>query len=154
MRSSHRALFTCSILLNLLLLATVGGYLWKHATAPAHPGDVWKTRWEQVTHQLPPEKAEALMQHINAASKESRKAWKQLRPLRREIIALLRAPEFDAAIYEEKVTTLHTLKRDASLRMALATGKAATALNAEERAHLANMLEEAYARPGHRKRQK
>ena len=133
-----------SIIINVLLIGVVIGHFSTRFLAKKH----FKDHFPEISTELPAEKQEMLMDAMMKLHKESRNTKRKIRRVRKEIVKVLTAPEFDEQLYDKKVQELHNLHGEMAKGLSDVTKKLAVKFTPSERRVLAEIIK----RKPHRRR--
>jgi len=133
-----------SIIVNVMLIGVVIGHFSTRFLAKKH----FKDHFPEISTELPAEKQEMLMDAMMKLHKESRSTKRKIRRVRKQIVEILTAPEFDEKLYDEKVEELHNLHGEMAKGLSEVTKKLAFKFTPSERRVLAEVLK----RKPHRRR--
>lgn len=133
-----------SIIVNVLLIGVVIGHFSTRFLVKKH----FKNHFPEISTELPAEKQEMLMDAMMKLHKESRGIKRKIHRVRKEIVKVLTAPEFDEQLYDKKVQELHNLHGEMAKGLSEVTKKLAVKFTASERRVLAEIIK----RRPHRRR--
>ena len=142
MKKSVKTIFTLSIILNLLLLGTVGGHIYRHTTEPGS--------WHQIKETLAPETKKVMRETFKRSEMFS--MFREVRKKRSEIEKVLTAEEFDPAAYDIIAQEIQELNIRFSAKRLEHIKEVASKLPQEERKKLAkHAVSKLFGKSGHRK---
>ena len=136
MSKTLKILFTASIILNVLLAGVVIGTFshdFKRKVSMRHDID-------ETLKEFPADKRDLVTEAVESLRERTRKTKKEIHEKRKEIVAILTAPEFDPALYDKKVTELHTLMNSLGNEFADTARGLALNLDQDERKALADVI--------------
>jgi uncharacterized membrane protein len=136
MSKKIKILIICSLLFNLLFIGIIIGHVSHHLSKRY----LFIRDVEGIAERLPDNKKELFFKTIKGAHRESKNNHKQIRDIRKRIIYILTAPEFDEAAYQSSIEKLHKTRGLMMRRLADANKELAKQLNQEERKILAEYL--------------
>ena len=108
-----------------------------HAAPGAPMRDRMKGRMDDRLSSLPPEKAELVRKGMQKTREANKPRAEQMKTLRDEQRALMKAEKFDRAAYLEKAKKISDLRQASEMQRAENIAETASKLNAQERASLA-----------------
>lgn len=96
-----KVIFTVSVILNVLLLGAAGGLAYKH----------WndKPPYHAIHAEMSPEARNIVARTMQNAFRDSRADMKEARAIKKDIRAIMVAPEFDAEAFDAKAEKLHSI---------------------------------------------
>ena len=136
MSKGLRIFIAVSVLLNVLLIGILIGTFSHTFLGRMDKGK----RALMFLKDLPPEKRDMVIETMKDMKKESRETRKKIRMKRDEVIDVFSAPEFDAALFDQKVAEMHALMGEVTTEIAGETKKIASELNHEEREAMADII--------------
>jgi len=125
-----------SIIINVLLIGVVIGHFSTRFLVKKH----FKDHFPEISTELPAEKQEMLMDAMIKLHKESRGIKRKIRRVRKEIVKVLTASEFDEQLYDKKVEELHNLHGQMAKSLSEVTKKLAVKFTPSERRVLAEII--------------
>ncbi|MGH7884899.1 MAG: periplasmic heavy metal sensor [Thermodesulfobacteriota bacterium] len=137
MNKKIKFLLIISIILNFLF----GGLLIGDISKSYINKQSMKSHFEEITKNLPPEKQKNILKKIQKLKSDHWKNKDEIFRKRMEIAEVLKAAEFNEALYDKKVTEMHDLYREKAKNLAESIKELATQFSPEERAVLAEMFE-------------
>ncbi len=133
-----------SIIVNVLLIGVVIGHFSTRFLAKKH----FKDHFPEISTELPVEKQEMLREAMTNLHKESRGIKRKIHKVRKQIVKILTAPEFNEQLYDKKVQELHNLHGEMAKGLSDVTKKLAVKFTPSERRVLAEIIK----RRPHRRR--
>ena len=128
MSKRMRAIFTVSVLLNVIFLGVAGGHVFKRwADNPLH----------QMQEDMSPEARHIVARKMQAAFREGKDEMRQARNVKKEIQSILAAEDFDADAFDAQATKLHKIMSGMGQKRIAVTKELAEQLSAEDRKVLA-----------------
>ncbi|MCC6597268.1 MAG: periplasmic heavy metal sensor [Alphaproteobacteria bacterium] len=131
MRNSIRAIFTFSLILNMLLLGVLGGHAyrkWKH-----HP-------WQDVRQELSPTARNQAARIFQNAFRDIRSVGDEARKARAEMVVILSAETFDPEAFDAVAQKLATMRGEMTTLKIAATKEVASTLDVEDRRKMAERM--------------
>ncbi|HEY1610386.1 MAG TPA: periplasmic heavy metal sensor [Paraburkholderia sp.] len=144
---SWKVLMAGSVLLNVFLLGAIAGGAWRwfaaqgeHASLHAQAEPPQRTALRFATDELSPERRRQFLDTLKAARRDAREPAREGREDRREVLALLAAPQLDRQALDAALA--RTREADSTLRAQVESRIAdyAATLTPEERAKFADGL--------------
>lgn len=136
MSNNMRMIFTISIILNVLLIGWAAGMAYKHYTY---------NPMQKMQAEMSPEARNIVARTMQKAFREGREEMKKARAVKKDIKAILSAPEFDAEAFDAKAKTLSEIMRGMGQRRIEVTKELASQLSAADR----KVLSERFSRGFH-----
>lgn len=136
-----KVIFTVSIILNVLLLGGAGGLAYKH----------WNDKPYHAMHEeMSPESRNIVARTMQNAFRDSRADMKEARAIKKDIRALMVAPEFDAEAFDAKAEKLHGIMSAMGHKRIDITKELAAQLSQDDRRVLAEKFSKGFR--GHDKK--
>ncbi len=129
MSKTIKITLAASVLLNVLLIGVLIGSF-SHMLAGTFQK---RSHMEEVIGKLPEDKQELVTSTMNELRSELRVTKKKVSAKRKEIMEVLTASEFDAALFDQKVSELHNLMGQLASEVAEAAKKIVSNLDQQDR---------------------
>jgi len=136
MSKTVKILFTLSIILNVLFAGVVIG-MYSHGFKMKVS---MRQDLEEVIKEFPPDKQALVTESIESLREKTKATKKEIRVKRKEIVAILSAPDFDPALYDRKVAELHSLMDKLGNEFADTARDLALNLDQDERKALSGII--------------
>jgi len=137
MSSTIKLILILSIILNFLFAGLIIGNYSKS----------YVKRWDRehsfrkFAGKLPSERRDMVMKEMTGIRDENKGIRTQINKVKDELIDIIEAPKFDAALYDRKVNEMHELYRKKAENIATAIKQMAVSFTPEERKMLGDFLE-------------
>lgn len=136
MSKTVKILFALSIILNVLFAGVaIGMYSHGFKMKVSMRQDL-----EEVIKEFPPDKRALVTQSIESLREKTKATKKEIRAKRKEIVAILSAPDFDPALYDREVAELHSLMDKLGNEFADTARDLALQLDQDERKALSGII--------------
>jgi uncharacterized membrane protein len=147
MSSKIKLILAVSIVLNFLFIGLIVGsystrYMYKWGMRHYSP---------EIIENLPKDKQDLVISKMEQLYKVKRENWKKIRKTKSELISIIKAPEFNENLYDQKVNELHSLYREMAVSLAQSIKDLAREFNPEERAVLSQFLNKRHRKGMHRR---
>jgi uncharacterized membrane protein len=136
MSKKLKILLFISIILNVLLIGVMIGHISTRFLVKKH----FKGHFPEISRELPAEKQEMLADAMMKLHRQSSGTKRKIHRVRKEIVEILTAPEFDEQLYDKKVAELHNLHGEMAMGLSEVTKKLAVKFTPSERRVLAEIL--------------
>lgn len=137
MSSKIKFIFIVSLILNFLFAGLLIGHYSK-----SHMHKYGKdAKFTEFAGKLPEEKRELVLDRMSTIREENRKLKDRIREVKEELREIIRSPEFNEQLYDQKVSEMHELYRTKAKNIAAVIKEMANSFSAEERAMLSDYLE-------------
>lgn len=136
MSRTVKILFALSIILNVLFAGVVIG-MYSHGFKMKVS---MRQDLEDVVKEFPPGKQALVTESIESLREKTKATKKEIRAKRKEIVAILSAPDFDPALYDRKVAELHSLMDKLGSEFADTARDLALQLDQDERKALSGII--------------
>jgi len=143
MSKTIKIMLAVSVLLNVLLVGVLIGSFSHRFTGPFQ----MRSHMNEVIGKLPEDKQELVRNTLKELKSETSVTKKKVDEKRKEIMDVLTAPEFDPALFDQKVAELHGLMGELASEVAGAARKIASNLDQKDRIMLSELIKR---RHGHR----
>ncbi len=147
MTSNIKIVLAISIILNFLFIGLLVGsfstrYMYKWGMKHYYP---------EMSENLSEEKQELVYGKMDELYKKKGEYRERIRKTRSELINIIKAPEFNEALYDNKVNELHGLYREMAVNLAQSIKELARGFTPEERAVLSQFLNKRHSKEMQRK---
>lgn len=137
MSSKIKFIFIVSLILNFLFAGLLIGHyskshLHKHGK---------NAKFSEFAEKLPDEKREFVLDRMNTIHEENRELKDRIREVKEELRDIIRSPEFNEQLYDQKVSEMHELYRTKAKNIAAVIKEMANSFTTEERVMLSDYLE-------------
>ncbi len=133
--NAMKIIFTVSVILNVLLLGAAGGLAYKHGSdKPYHA----------IHADMSPEGRNVVARAMQNAFRDGREVMQEARAIKKDIRAILTAPEFDAQAFDAKAEELHDIMSAMGHKRIDVTKDLAAQLSQEDRKVLAEKFSKGF----------
>ena len=142
MSKTFKIIFAASIIINILLAGMVIGtysHDFKRKVLIRHDID-------EVIEEFPADKRALVTGAVASIRERTKETKKEIHEKRKEIVAILTAPEFDPALYDKNVDELHALMNKLGTEFADTARDLALNLDQDERKALAEVIMKRHGR--------
>lgn len=130
-----KTIFTVSVVLNVLLLGAAGGLAYKH----------WNDKpYRAIYAEMSPEARNIVARTMQNAFRDGREDMKQARAIKKDIRAILAAPEFDAEAFDAQAEKLHGIMSNMGHKRIAVTKDLAAQLSQQDRKVLAEKFSKGF----------
>lgn len=136
MSKTIKITLAASVLLNVLLIGILIGSFSHMLAGPFQ----MQKHMKEVIGKLPEDKQELVRGTMKELRSETKVTKKKVDAKREEIMEVLTAPEFDAALFDRKVAELHDLMGELASEVAEAAKKIASNLDQQDRIMLSELI--------------
>ena len=136
MSKTIKIMLAVSVLLNVLLIGVLIGSFSHRFAGPFQ----MRSHMKEVIGKLPEDKQELVKNTLKELKSETSATKKKVGAKRKEIMDVLTAPEFDPALFDQKVAELHVLMGELASEVAGAAKKIASNLDQQDRIMLSELI--------------
>ncbi|MGQ0526901.1 MAG: periplasmic heavy metal sensor [Alphaproteobacteria bacterium] len=131
MSKTKKAIFTASIILNILLLGIIGGMAYKKHHSP---------HWQSFKESLSPETQALVQEHFDQGRADIRPLLSELMKEREQMVATMSTEPFDASKFDNSVRHVQDIQRVISDKKAQSMRELMTKVPHDERVKLADNM--------------